>query len=200
MLEPSQENAAQNTYRLAQVTDDEALATQPLQEESLKNGRQWVVRDDFTIDTGQDVEIIVSLPEESDDVIRAVDSAIVPDSAVEGEVTFNRDIETEGTELSFVNSRVAPDTIDTVPDATVQSGGNYINPAERNGEVIELPLRSTLGVDPQGPGRAATTGPAGALYRIAPGGSVHFRVESTEDNNTIQFSFILSQREKVVIE
>ena len=200
MVEPSQENAAQNTYRIAQVTDEEALATQPLQEESLKNGRQWVVRDDFTIDTGQDVEIIVSLPEESDDVIRAVDSAIVPDSAVEGEVTFNRDIETEGTELSFVNARVAPDTIDTVPDATVQSGGNYINPAERDGEVIELPIRSALGVNPQGPGRAATTGPAGALYRIAPGGSVHFRVESTEDNNTIQFSFILSQREKVVLE
>ena len=196
MVEPSQENAAQNTYRIAQVTDEEALATQPLQEESLKNGRQWVVRDDFTIDTGQDVEIIVSLPEESDDVIRAVDSAIVPDSAVEGEVTFNRDIETEGTELSFVNARVAPDTIDTVSDATVQSGGNYINPAERNGEVIELPLRSALGVDPQGSARAVTAGPAGAFYRIAPGGSVHYRVESTEDDNTIEFQFVLAQRPK----
>ena len=200
MIEPSQENAAQNTYRLAQVTDDEALATQSLREESLKNGRQWLVRDDFTIDTGQDVEIIVSLPEGSDDIIRFVDRAIVPDSAVEGEVTFNRDIETDGTELSFVNASVAPDTIDTVPDATVQSGGNYINPAERNGEVIDLPIRSALGVDPEGPGRAVTTGPAGVFYRIAPGGSVHYRVESTENDNTIQFSFVLSQREKVVLE
>jgi len=200
MKNPNQENSAQNTYIIASVADSEALSTQPLQEESLKNGRQWVVRDDFTIDTGEDVEIIVSLPEESDDIIRVVDRNIIPDSAVEGEVTFNREIETDGTELSFVNARIAPNTIDVVPDATIQSGGNYINPSERNGEVIELPLRSALGVDPQGPGRAVTTGPAGASYRIAPGGSVHYRVESTEDANTIQFSFLISQRKKVVLE
>lgn len=44
------------------------------------------------------------------------------------------------------------------------------------------------------------TGPAGALYRIAPGGSVHYRVESMEDDNTIQFLFLISQRKKVVLE
>jgi len=35
------ENAAQNTYLIPSVTDSKALATQPLQGESLKNARQW---------------------------------------------------------------------------------------------------------------------------------------------------------------
>ena len=194
MVKASQENAAQNTYRLAQVTDDEAISQQTLSEESLKNGRQWIIRDKFNINTGEDVEVILNISENSEDSLRVISRSIRPDSAVEGEVTFNREIETSGTALSFVNAQINGEIDSSLPNANVESGGEYINPSERNGEIIELPIRSTLGVDPQGPARAATTAPEGALYRIRPGGSVHYRIESTEDDNTIEFQFVLAQR------
>ena len=188
-------STSRNTAILAQTADDEAISTQSLAEKSLKNGRQWIVRDNFTLGDGEEVEVIIALPEEADDAIRVVDRAITPDDAVDGEVTFNREIDTAGTDLSVVNARINGDVAESIPDVSVESSGNYINPVERNGSVIELPVRSALGVSPPGPTRGRTEKPGGALYQILPGGSIHYRIESTEANNTVEFQFLISQRE-----
>lgn len=180
--------------------DDEALAIQPLAERSLKNGDQWIFRDTFTLGDAEDIEIFAGVPAENDDILRVVARTIEPDSAVTGEVTFNNDRDgTNAESLTFINGSISPD-MQLDPDFQLETGGTYTNPEtyptgnRLAGDTIELPLRSTLGTDPEGPTLAATRPPQSALYRIQPGGNIVYRIESTAADNTVTVEFVVSQR------
>jgi hypothetical protein len=189
------ENAADNTYDLAVVTDEEAITSQTLAEKAIKEEKQWIIRDNFTINNGEEVEVFLGVDDACERLFRVFSRSIVPDSAVTGEVTFGREIDVEGNDLTFVNSAINGSTADEISSANVESGGNYINPDERNGEVIKLPVRSLLGNDPSGPSEPNTAGPVDSVFSVRPGGSVHYRIQSTADDNTVEFEFIIGEVE-----
>lgn len=185
---------------LEDAGDEESIATQPLAERSLKNGTQWIFRDTFTLADAEDIELYAGVSSDSDDVMRIVGRTVEPDSAVTGEVQYNLDRDGTGAEsLTFVNGSVVPD-MNLDPDFHLETGGTYTNPDtyptgnRLEGETIELPLRSALGTDPVGPTLAATRPPQAAVYRIQPGGSVRYRIESTAADNTVTVEFVVSQR------
>jgi len=166
--------------------DDEAVNTQPLAEESLKNARRWTFREDFDIET-DDIEILIA-NSMSNNSLRLVSKIILSDDTYSGSVDLNVSGVGTGTPLPFRNDLIDGDPVDPPDGITVESGGTY------SGGSNSLPIRTTGGTG-RGTNRTPLNQIPTATARIEPGGSLHYTLSNSSGNpNTVTFEAIIAER------
>jgi hypothetical protein len=130
----------QNLFRLLDSRGDaEAMNSQTLSEESLKNGRRWTFAEVLTLAADGSEEIVIdnSL---ADDTLRLVAVDIDPDDQLSGTVDANVTVDSAGTDFPVQNDRVDGDVAATPSGVSVEYGGTY------SGGEASLPFRNTGGV------------------------------------------------------
>jgi hypothetical protein len=169
------------------MSDDEALNLQTLSEDSLKNKRQWTFRESFTRSTANpSLEFILQHPSSAANPIRVVERTIDATKALTGTLSFNAAINTSGTDFSVGNNFVE-DPVVGPPDTTIEYGGDYDKTA---GEADALPVDIfDTGV---GANRVARD-TSRAAYRMKPGTSVFYDLDSQADSNNIIVEFVISE-------
>jgi hypothetical protein len=174
------------------VWDGEALNFQPLAEESLKIGRQWIFREVFTLEADETIEFAITNPLQEFE-LRTINRTIDPDEEILGTVTVNPDFDDTQTfeNFRFITTRVEDPQIPG-PDFNVTYNGTYTLDADAQA----IPIRSAGGGDPPGPATAGSRQVPAAFYRIEPGAGVHYSITSEVNDNTITVEFVIGQREE----
>lgn len=189
MSVPNPENASKNTYVIAEVTDDEAVSIQPLGEESLKNGNQFVYRESFDRNTtNSNLTILLEQPDSASDEIRVIGRLIEPSKAIEGTISFNVGIDSRGSDFSYANAKVT----DPMPDPEniyVQYGGTYTKGAGNQGDVLPVEVLGTG----QGINKRALNS-SRAAFRLSPGTNILYDINALSDDTDIIVEFIVSER------
>jgi len=185
---PEQEDAAQNTFEVAKVTDDEAVSQQPLGEESLKNGRQFIFRETFTRDaSNSNLKVLIQQPSDASNAIRIIGRLFEANKAIEGTLSFNVETNTQGTEFSYANAKVQ-DPMPTVSNIRVEYDGDYDKTAG-SADVIPIEVLETG----RGNNRRAMAS-SRAAFRLTPGTNVLYDVDVQSDGTDMVVEFIVSEQ------
>jgi hypothetical protein len=189
MVYTNPENAATNTYAIAEVTDDEAISIQPLGEESLKNGNQFIFRETFDRDTtDSNLKILIHQPSTADNRLRVIGLIIGSNKALEGTMSFNVDVESEGTDFRYANARVT-DPMPESENLNVQYGGTYTKGAGGQADALPVEVLETgTGIN-----RRAMDSSRSA-FRLTPGTNILYDLEAQSDGTDIIVEFIVSER------
>jgi hypothetical protein len=173
-------------YQVAQTLDDEAISSQSLAEQSLKNGNQWTFSEVFTLANAETEQIYIENPIDSR-IMRVIGLTIDPTERTRGEWSENVTQDTAGTDFDYLNN-LATDPTQDEPPFNMHIGGTYSDTG--NGYIFE----SAAG--PQQPGgfRRGTTAPRASVARIEPGSNRHLELESLADGNTITVQATISTR------
>ena len=163
-------------------SDEEALFTQSLAEESLKAGQLWTHREVFTLDTGQTQQVLVR----NDDgyVIRGVSRSFESDSTITGTIYANVDVTTDGTEMPYVNTLIQ-DPLGDSPPYTIAYGGDY------SGGTEVLPFASVEG-SPSGRTTSPTRPVPVDVFQAESGANLMYEIESEADGNRVVVEYVMA--------
>jgi hypothetical protein len=167
----------QNLFRLLDGRgDDEAMNSQTLSEESLKNGRRWQYAAVVSLGANESTGVVIDNSTDGRPV-RIVAVELIPDNKISGTVDANVTIDSAGTELDAQNGRIDGDVAATLPGVTVERGGTY------SGGEAAVPFE-TAGGEGSGAARSALEPIPTSVTRIEAGHSLRYTI--TEDSGNAQ--------------
>lgn len=149
--------------------DYEAVNSQALAEESLKNGRRWTFREVIDLGANAITDVVIA-NDFGSDTLRLVAVTIDPDADVTGFCDANVTIDTAGTAVQSRNGFIDGTAADLPAGITVEYGGTY------SGGDGQLPIRNSGGV-----GEAAAKSPLNEIptaeSRLLPGNNLRYQIE-----------------------
>lgn len=167
-------------------SDSEAINTQSLAEDSLKNGNQWTFSEVVTLDNGGAEQVFIENPLESR-VMRVVGLTLDPTERISGTWSVNVTQDTEGAGFDYLNN-LATDPRQDPPPFNMHLGGTYSGTG--NGYTFE----SAAGAETVGNNQRGTSAPQASVARIEPGANRHLEIESLADGNPITIQAIISMK------
>lgn len=191
-MKTNPENAATNTYVVAEVTDDEAVSIQPLAEESLKTGNQYIFRETFDRSTNNpNLKVLIEQPEGADEAIRVIGNTIESTKELLGTVSFNVGVDSRGTSFRNANSKIT-DPMEESSNETVEYGGTYTKDAGGEADALPLEILDTG----EGINRRSFHVNS-AAFRLTPGTNILYDLDAQADGTDIIFEVRLSERPQI---
>jgi len=173
MIDKSRDTTARNTYILANVTDEEGVTTQSINQKSLKEGNQYTFREDIDLSASGTEEIVIA-NEFSEKEVSVVGISIRSDNTLSGFVDANVDGIDTGTDFPGRNDTINSSVSDVPPELIIEYGGNY------SGGEAQLPIRNIGG------GKGGTRLPIEQIplqvNRIESGFNLRFQIEEASGN------------------
>jgi hypothetical protein len=173
--------------RLFGVTDSEALTSQPLNEQSLKEGNSFTHREEFSVGDGDTTEIL--LRNEVDRDVRLYVEDIDADAEIVGTESYNAAVSATGTAIDAVN-RLLQDPIDQDSPLGVYANGTYDTTAGSQ-DVLPSNVLAT------GNGSASALETQSAPFRLQPNTNIVLSLTAQNAGTKLEVEFIASERPTV---